>query len=42
MGAMKRVPVPRTLAPAPRLTPWVPVLVSAALIGLWLAALWAL
>jgi hypothetical protein len=42
MGAMKRARVPKSLAPAPRLTPWVPGLVSVGLSALWLLALWAL
>jgi hypothetical protein len=36
---MKRVHIPKNLAPAPRLTLWVPTLVTLALSLLWLAVL---
>jgi len=34
MVIMRRIP--KTLAPAPRLTLWVPAMLSAALCGVWL------
>jgi hypothetical protein len=33
---MKRITVPKDLAPAPRLTLWVPVLIAGVLCLLWL------
>lgn len=39
MAAMKRAHVPKTLAPAPRLTLWVPALIFTALATVWLAVL---
>jgi hypothetical protein len=39
MPFMKRVPVPKHLAPAPRLTLWVPVLIAGGLCLFWLGLL---
>lgn len=38
-GAMKRAHVPRSLAPAPRPTPWVPGLIATAFSLIWLIVL---